>query len=508
MTAPPVRSFRTLYVSLLVAVLLWSTASIAAEHETGAHVETQQLDFQTVVDLLASGSNHDLLEVRRIGMLLFAVPFNKFDGFGDGPFDPSEGPPTEFGHRPTLQNNGMFLRVNGLDAQACNECHTVVSNATRPPTLGLGGAGTVAQNAMPVGTVIDVADSADDRTQFASGHDPDLQLVEDGSADYNGRFINPPFLFGGGGVELLGKEMTSDLQKLLVMAEESPAGSKIELRTHGVDFGYIIAKGGGVVELHPDGIGPVDFETADPREVLVVRPFGRKGENFSMRDFDRGATQFHFGIQPVEVVGEDVDEDRDGVVNEITVAEMSALHVFDVTNPRPRRRSLDPKTRAGLAAFHRVGCASCHRPTLTTRSTHLTLAHPEVATEPHANIYAQIDLRKAGFGRSGSGLKVPLFADLKRHKMGDRLAESCEACTEIANDEFTTARLWGIADTAPYLHDGRATTLFEAIEFHGGEAQQVRDDFLALSELDRDQLLAFLRTLRTPRRPNRELLEP
>ena len=54
--------------------------------------------------------------------------------------------------------------------------------------------------------------------------------------------------------------------------------------------------------------------------------------------------------------------------------------------------------------------------------------------------------------------------------MGDGLKEDFESA-EISNREFITARLWGVADTAPYLHDGRATTLFQAINAHGGEAQ-------------------------------------
>ncbi len=64
---------------------------------------------------------------------------------------------------------------------------------------------------------------------------------------------------------------------------------------------------------------------------------------------------------------------------------------------------------------------------------------------------------------------------------------------------FVTARLWGIADTAPYLHDGRAPTLTEAILFHGGEAQPARDAFALLVPRDRTALLSFLRTLRTPK---------
>jgi CxxC motif-containing protein (DUF1111 family) len=66
---------------------------------------------------------------------------------------------------------------------------------------------------------------------------------------------------------------------------------------------------------------------------------------------------------------------------------------------------------------------------------------------------------------------------------------------------FVTARLWGVADTAPYLHDGRATTLTEAILWHGGEAQAVRDAFEGLDAAGRESLLAFLRSLRTPPAP-------
>ena len=73
-----------------------------------------------------------------------------------------------------------------------------------------------------------------------------------------------------------------------------------------------------------------------------------------------------------------------------------------------------------------------------------------------------------------------------------------EAFGSTLDSEFTTARLWGVADTAPYLYDGRAMTLREAIMMHGGEAEIVRDDFAALAELDQQAVIAFLRTLRTP----------
>jgi CxxC motif-containing protein (DUF1111 family) len=241
-----------------------------------------------------------------------------------------------------------------------------------------------------------------------------------------------------------------------------------------------------------------------------VRPFGRKGDNFSMRDFDRGAMQFHFGLQPVEVVDPGgvggLDEDGDGVSEEVNVFDMSVLHVFDVTNPVPRIAPLGPAAQEGFQRFLDIGCGSCHRPFLETRSRHLPLSHPEVPADPTANVYLTIDLVDVGFEPApGGGVYVPLFADLKRHRMGERLAESFEHAA-FEQDEFTTARLWGIADTAPYLHDGRAMTLFDAIELHGGAAQAARDAFLALSAQDRNRVLKFLQKLRVPANPNKELL--
>jgi hypothetical protein len=448
-----------------------------------------------------------LYQMRQLGLSVFSTPFNTYDGFGDGPFDPAETDPRALGMRPSLQGNGLALRVNGLDAQSCNECHTIVQAGTRPPTLGIAGVGGIVQQAIIMPTMIDVADSSDDRTQWAGGHDPDLPLTFDGTADFSGRFANPPFLFGGGGVELLAKEMTADLQAALRLAEASPAGTVVDLDTHGVSFGALESLGGGAVDFA--GVEGISHD-------LVVRPFGRKGEKFSMRDFDREAMQFHFGIQPAEVVGAGVDADGDGVADEVTVGEMTALHFFDVANPRPvrqrtRKREEAQDDAAGSALFESVGCASCHIPALITRERSVPLAYPEIPEQPFRNVYARVELADAGFDRvRGAGVEVPLFSDLKRHDMGPVLAETLEPSLsplEIPNSHFVTARLWGIADTAPYLHDGRAATLYQAIWYHGGEASAARDEFIdGLSADDQRLLLRFLGRLRTPHRPNQELL--
>lgn len=64
--------------------------------------------------------------------------------------------------------------------------------------------------------------------------------------------------------------------------------------------------------------------------------------------------------------------------------------------------------------------------------------------------------------------------------------------------EWRTPPLWGVADTAPYLHDGRAETLEDAILWHSGEAESSRARYSDLSRQQRNLVLAFLSSLRAP----------
>ena len=92
------------------------------------------------------------------------------------------------------------------------------------------------------------------------------------------------------------------------------------------------------------------------------------------------------------------------------------------------------------------------------------------------------------------------YSDLLLHDMGEGLADGRPDFLADGN-EWRTRPLWGIGLTqtvnpqAGFLHDGRAATLEEAILWHGGEAQQSTDDFMALSQDERNQVIVFLRSL-------------
>jgi len=128
--------------------------------------------------------------------------------------------------------------------------------------------------------------------------------------------------------------------------------------------------------------------------------------------------------------------------------------------------------RQGRTVFRELGCHGCHREQYRTSS-------PTGPNLPH---------------RMFAERRVRLFSDLLLHYMGPDLADGIEQ-GDATGSEFRTAPLWGVAHSAPYLHDGRAPTLEDAIAAHGGEAEDARGRFLALPEADRAALIAFLRSL-------------
>jgi CxxC motif-containing protein (DUF1111 family) len=118
--------------------------------------------------------------------------------------------------------------------------------------------------------------------------------------------------------------------------------------------------------------------------------------------------------------------------------------------------------------------------------------HPDnIIRDAAGNIRRRLgDFDKDAAGRT----VVRVFGDLKRHDMGSRLAESIDEVGTGAS-VWLTRNLWGVGSTAPYLHDGRATTLTEAILEHGGEAAASRNAFAALVEASQKDLIAFLNNL-------------
>ncbi|GAB2196957.1 di-heme oxidoredictase family protein [Sessilibacter sp. MAH4] len=466
------------------------------------------------------------------GMQMFSTPFNTYDGLGDGPLN--QATKATFGGRPSYVQPNDDLpfpfprRANGGDSQSCLECHAVGSAAVIPTRFTVGGVGGVSNHVLAT-TNFDIADEAGN-----------------GFARVDGRPINPPFVFGSGGLELVAMEMTKDLQKIKKRAKNNP-GVFFDLKTHGVSFGKIrweehaaTPEAVAIVEeqrdlryahaCNPEGtslaIGDPIFgephnipdqwaDTEDGTVLhldvsqvegvgpdLIIRPFGRKATRVTTREFDCDAMHFHHGIEAEEVFGEE-DHDGDGYINEITIGQMSALAIFNTTTPPPFEMELSKEAKRGKTLFKDIGCVDCHKPKLQSKDKILSYHFPEFMPgleifTPETKFY-EVDMTTLGFVENNrGGITVPAFSDLKVHYMGPRLEEKASGASDTANGSFITARLWGVADTAPYLHDGRAPTLHEAILQHDGEAFTQRESFRGLTNEDQAKVIAFLKSLRTP----------
>lgn len=137
--------------------------------------------------------------------------------------------------------------------------------------------------------------------------------------------------------------------------------------------------------------------------------------------------------------------------------------------PAPGR--MTERRRRGQELFAGVGCAACHVPELRTGASPIAA----IADKP-----------------------VLLYSDLLLHDMGEELADD-RPDGAADGREWRTTPLWGLrvmrdflAGDGFLLHDGRAGTVEEAIEFHGGEGAAARAAFRALPGQDRAALLDFV----------------
>jgi CxxC motif-containing protein (DUF1111 family) len=92
---------------------------------------------------------------------------------------------------------------------------------------------------------------------------------------------------------------------------------------------------------------------------------------------------------------------------------------------------------------------------------------------------------------------VNLFSDLLLHDMGDGLADGISQGA-AGPREFRTTPLWGVGQRIFFLHDGRTDDLLQAIQAHGSpgsEANAVVNKFNALTALQKQAILDFLRSL-------------
>ena len=141
----------------------------------------------------------------------------------------------------------------------------------------------------------------------------------------------------------------------------------------------------------------------------------------------------------------------------------------------PARRSINAENvKKGKEIFFALNCNSCHVESFTTGDS-----------VSHANLNNQI---------------IYPYSDFLLHDMGESLSDGVSEFL-AQGSEWRTPPLWGIgltnivSEEYGYLHDGRARTIEEAILWHGGEANEIIQNYKKLKKSEVNQLLSFINSL-------------
>jgi CxxC motif-containing protein (DUF1111 family) len=157
---------------------------------------------------------------------------------------------------------------------------------------------------------------------------------------------------------------------------------------------------------------------------------------------------------------------------DLTAEECAAL--VDYVRSLPPPVSLEPSDAQAAAAvangrklFHSIGCASCHTADIGSIR----------------GIYSDLLLHDMGLELSDSGAYY---------------SDESESMGAATRSEWRTPPLWGFRDSAPYLHNGRARNLEEAVALHHGQGAASAYRFGKMSDRERSQVATFLNSLVAP----------
>jgi CxxC motif-containing protein (DUF1111 family) len=183
---------------------------------------------------------------------------------------------------------------------------------------------------------------------------------------------------------------------------------------------------------------------------------------------------------------------------DLTAEECNALVAYVRSLPRPAEgRPSAPEEATPIASgrttFASIGCAACHAPKVgdVTGIYSDLLLHdmgPELGDEGSYD----------GSGSEGDDepLTPQIIAAQGSGQSGN--AGAARAQRGANRREWRTPPLWGFRDSGPYLHDGRAQTLEQAVAMHGGQGQTSAMKFFQLSPRERLQVESFLKSLVAP----------
>jgi cytochrome c peroxidase len=454
-----------------------------------------------------------LAELIAHGKKVFCANFTEQDGAGR-PNTKGTGKPLSDPTSP-LKGARSWNRLSGPDANSCAGCHNA-------PYGIPGGGGDFVTSVFVLGQ----------RFDFITFDTKDTMPTR-GAVDEHGRPLTlneianlraTTGMFGAGYLEMLAREITEDLQRI---RDSMKRGETRALVSKGIAYGFLTRRLDNTWDTsRVVGLPRLSIIAPTPQDPpsLVIRPWHQAGNVVSLREFSNNAFNQHHGMQSTERFGVDKDADGDGITNELTRADITAVSVFQAVLQVPGQViPNDPEIERaifnGEKVFSNMGCSTCHIPALPLSRRNWTYTEPN-PYNPATNLRVgqtrtlNVDLtnpdlpqpRLVPANPNSEWLMVPAFTDFKLHDITDpKEPYGIETLDmnqpvwspkfEEGNRKFLTKRLWGAANEPPYFHHGLFSTMRSAVLAHSGEALQSRRAFQNASEYDQDSLIEFLKSL-------------
>jgi len=215
-----------------------------------------------------------------------------------------------------------------------------------------------------------------------------------------------------------------------------------------------------------------------------VARFGWKNQHASLESFAADAYLNEMGITSPLQRFENTSDGRD-VSKYDTVPDpeddgkdiQQFVDFMRATKVPPRGTIAAADDKAGQAIFEKIGCASCHVPTIVTASVGTSINGGTYSVPPAL----------------GNKVIHP-YSDFLLHDIGtgDPIVQNGGQGTY---DKVRTPPLWGLRTRNLLLHDGKSKTISDAIRRHDGQAEKAYSAYKSLSPKETDQLLTFLESL-------------
>ena len=288
-----------------------------------------------------------------------------------------------------------------------------------------------------------------------------------------------------------------------------------------------------------------------------VGKFGWRAQTTTLASFVRGACTGELGLSQKGVAQPMDPADWSYRNRGVDISESDCVELTNYVKSLGKPIELEPRipsrVKEGRRQFYRLGCISCHvkdmGPATSVYSDFLlhdmgeklqapspapllggirknrfvvkSFAAANSPVFPGASIGgyygSPLDQYPIPFALKGSSSK-PVAEELRLGapqfpwaSVSDKTLSSTDPDVdywETLMREWRTPPLWGLADSGPYLHDGRAATIDEAIRWHDGEAKEAAEKYGAMAEVNRQKLLMFLETLAAPSSTEHVVLNP